>query len=227
MRQAWLAMLLLVLGGAAARGGETVQVRQLRCEYLTDPLGIDAATPRLSWTLRSDQRGQRQTAYQVLVASSPERLDQQQGDLWDSGRVASDATAQVVYAGKPLGFAAGVFLEGPGVGPRRQAERLEPAGPLGNGPAAARRLDGPVDRRRLGGRPAVAVRVAHRRHVDLVPRAGHGPQGQGAGRRSVLPPARRRPGRGETGICLADHCRRSTTSPSSSTARKWPTSTTS
>ncbi len=74
----------------------------MRCEYLHDPLGIDAAQPRLSWTLRSDVRGQRQTAYQVLVASSPELLQGQQGDLWDSGRVSSDETAQVVYAGKPL-----------------------------------------------------------------------------------------------------------------------------
>jgi alpha-L-rhamnosidase len=103
MRYAWLATFLLALGSSTSLAGETVQVADLRCEYLTDPLGIDAASPRLSWTLRSGQRGQRQTAYQVLVASSPERLGQQQGDLWDSGRVASDATAQVVYAGKPLG----------------------------------------------------------------------------------------------------------------------------
>ena len=103
MRQAWVAMLPVGSGRRGARGGETVQVRQLRCEYLNDPLGIDVAALRLSWTLWSDQRGQRQTAYRVLVASSPERLGQQQGDLWDSGRVASDATLQVVYAGKPLG----------------------------------------------------------------------------------------------------------------------------
>ena len=77
--------------------------REMCCEYLVDPLGIDEPAPRLSWTLHSDGRDQRQTAYQVLVASSSALLDRDQGDLWDSGKVASDETAQVVYAGKPLG----------------------------------------------------------------------------------------------------------------------------
>ena len=81
---------------------QAIQVGDLRCEYLKDPLGVDAAAPRLSWIIESPQRGQRQTAYQVLVASSPAALDRDQGDLWDSGKVASDETAQVVYAGKPL-----------------------------------------------------------------------------------------------------------------------------
>jgi alpha-L-rhamnosidase len=102
MRQAWLATLLTALGASAAQGATTLQVEDLRCEYLRDPLGIDEPRPRLSWTLRSDQRAQRQTAYQILVASSPELLEGQQGDLWDSNRVASAETAQVVYAGKPL-----------------------------------------------------------------------------------------------------------------------------
>jgi alpha-L-rhamnosidase len=74
-----------------------------RCEYQVDPLGIDVARPRLSWTLRSGERGQGQSAYQVLVASSPDGLARDQGDLWDSGRVASDQTIHVEYAGKPLG----------------------------------------------------------------------------------------------------------------------------
>jgi len=83
------------------------EVTNLRCEYRTDPLGIDAAKPRLSWILtdgrgKRESRGQKQTAYQVLVASTPELLAKGQGDLWDSGKVASDATTQIEYAGKPL-----------------------------------------------------------------------------------------------------------------------------
>ncbi|MBI4325727.1 MAG: glycoside hydrolase family 78 protein [Chloroflexi bacterium] len=74
----------------------------MRCEYLANPLGIDVTKPRLSWVIQSDQRGQRQTAYQVLVASTPERLAKDQGDLWDSGKVASDQSIQVEYAGKLL-----------------------------------------------------------------------------------------------------------------------------
>jgi len=74
----------------------------LRCEYLTNPLGIDVCEPRLSWKLTSSQRGQKQTAYRILVAGSPEALDKNVGDLWDSGRVESEQSSQVVYEGKAL-----------------------------------------------------------------------------------------------------------------------------
>jgi len=78
----------------------------LRCEYLTNPLGVDAVRPRLSWIPEAAPpaaRGQRQSAYQILVASSPETLAAGKGDLWDSGRVASGRTFHVEYQGKPLG----------------------------------------------------------------------------------------------------------------------------
>ena len=94
--------IFLFMAACGSAWADGLRVEQLRCEYLKDPLGLDAAKPRLSWIVASDERGQRQTAYQVLVAASPERLGQEQGDLWDSGKVASDETAQVVYAGKPL-----------------------------------------------------------------------------------------------------------------------------
>jgi alpha-L-rhamnosidase len=79
-----------------------VKVTQLRCEYLVNPIGIDAERPRLSWTLESRQRGESQTAYQVLVASSPQHLKRDKADLWDSGKVLSDQTAQVDYQGTGL-----------------------------------------------------------------------------------------------------------------------------
>lgn len=75
----------------------------LRCEYLANPLGIDEGRPRLSWQVTSAERGQRQTAYQIVVASEEATLKKGHGDLWDSGRVASEETVNVVYAGKPLG----------------------------------------------------------------------------------------------------------------------------
>lgn len=79
-----------------------VQITRLHCEYLKDPLSIDETAPRLSWELRSNQRGQKQTAYQILVASSQENLSNHNGDLWDTGKVNSDSSVHVVYQGKPL-----------------------------------------------------------------------------------------------------------------------------
>jgi alpha-L-rhamnosidase len=81
---------------------DAVKVAGLRCEYLTDPLGIDIARPRLSWVLESSERGQKQTACRVLVASSADRLAKDEGDLWDSGKVAGDTSIHVPYNGKEL-----------------------------------------------------------------------------------------------------------------------------
>ena len=74
----------------------------LRCEYRHNPLGIDATTPRLSWKIQSDARGVRQSAYQILVATSRDLLEKEQGDLWDSGKVESDQSVHVEYAGTAL-----------------------------------------------------------------------------------------------------------------------------
>jgi len=77
-------------------------VQNPRCEYLVNPSGIDVPAPRLYWVVNSGQRGQKQTAYRVLVATSKERLAANVGDLWDTGKITSDQTAHVEYKGKKL-----------------------------------------------------------------------------------------------------------------------------
>lgn len=80
-----------------------LRVARLRCEYLQNPRGLDERAPRLSWELVSARRGARQVAYRLTVASSADRLARDVADRWDSGRVESAATAQISYAGAPLG----------------------------------------------------------------------------------------------------------------------------
>lgn len=80
----------------------TSVVDNLRCEYLTTPLGIDIISPRLSWEINSAQRGAMQTSYQVIVASSPGLLKKDSGDLWNSGRITSDVSTGIIYEGAPL-----------------------------------------------------------------------------------------------------------------------------
>jgi len=79
-----------------------VAVKELRCEYRVNPLGIDVVKPRVSWITESNQRGQKQRAYQILVANSEEQLKRNEGQLWDSGKVESEQSNQVVYEGKPV-----------------------------------------------------------------------------------------------------------------------------
>ena len=78
------------------------KVTALRCEYLENPLGIDVPQPRLGWIMEAQQRSQKQTAYRVLVASSAEILGEDKGDLWDSGKCASDRSVHIAYEGRQL-----------------------------------------------------------------------------------------------------------------------------
>ncbi|SHL40724.1 alpha-L-rhamnosidase [Chitinophaga jiangningensis] len=95
--------LLLACLLCAIQVSAQVTIREQRCESLRNPRGIDVTAPRLSWQLQSTQRDVQQTAYQVLVASSQALLDKNQGDLWNSGVVQSDATLHIPYAGtQPL-----------------------------------------------------------------------------------------------------------------------------
>lgn len=96
-----LAIAALLLAGVASSRSR-LAVDGLRCEYLTDPLGIDVRKPRLSWILASEQRGQKQSAYRILVASSASNLSRERGDLWDSGKVDSAESTFIEYAGRPL-----------------------------------------------------------------------------------------------------------------------------
>ncbi len=92
--------LITVLAGFA--GAAEFSASNLRCEYQINPIGIDVLHPRLSWNIESSKRGQIQTAYQILVASEPALLKDGKADLWDSGKVISDKSNQIVYSGKTL-----------------------------------------------------------------------------------------------------------------------------
>jgi alpha-L-rhamnosidase len=96
------ALWVAVASIAAAPAPSSLVPINLTCEHRTAALAsdIDVDHPRLAWGLRSPERGAGQAAYQVVVASTPQRLAADDGDLWDSGRVASDAV-EVPYAGRP------------------------------------------------------------------------------------------------------------------------------
>lgn len=81
----------------------------LQCEGMMDPLGIDASTPRLSWISTSSQRGQVQTAYRIIVSGSLKKLEADKGDLWDSEKVESAASLNILYSGKPLSSGVACF----------------------------------------------------------------------------------------------------------------------
>ncbi|MDR0566469.1 MAG: glycoside hydrolase family 78 protein [Prevotellaceae bacterium] len=77
----------------------------LTCEYLANPLGVDLAQPRLAWKIEQpggSPKNQTQKAYRILVASSPAKLSNNEGDAWDSGETLSNKSTQVFYEGAPL-----------------------------------------------------------------------------------------------------------------------------
>jgi hypothetical protein len=114
-RRTVVVIALAVLGSAVPPGGVTMERARLtpvalRCDWMVDPLGVDSWPPRLSWQFQGDgQRGRHQTAWQVLVSASLERLKADQGEVWDSGRVASDEQLHLPYGGRRLRSAERLF----------------------------------------------------------------------------------------------------------------------
>jgi len=98
--------LLLVAGWCSMTAGSGADLSpiQLRCEHAEQPLAVDCSRPRFSWINESTsgKRALRQSAYQVLVASTADALARDRGDLWDSGKVESDASIEIEYSGRPL-----------------------------------------------------------------------------------------------------------------------------
>ena len=95
---------LFVVLQSCIAGSSGLKPERLRCEDLKDPSVIDIPNPRLSWinTDPSYVRNQSQTAWQILVASSPEELLKDNGDLWNSGKVNSQQSFNIAYKGQPL-----------------------------------------------------------------------------------------------------------------------------
>jgi alpha-L-rhamnosidase len=79
-----------------------IAVTNLQCEMLTNPKGIDVVKPRFSWQINTKERGVKQIAYQILIASSLEKLSNNESDVWNSGKINSDHSILVEYGGKPL-----------------------------------------------------------------------------------------------------------------------------
>lgn len=80
---------------------QEVRIHNLKSEYTNDPIGIDVA-PQFSWCIESDARGVKQTSYRILVASSPDNLSADIGDVWDSGIVNSTKSTGIQYGGIEL-----------------------------------------------------------------------------------------------------------------------------
>jgi len=104
-------LVLCILSNCNLKTNTTICTNDLKCEYKTNPLGIDNTAPRLSWKLTQENqvRGQKQIAYQILVASSLENLKKDNGDVWDSDRVASNQSVNVTYNGADLASAKQYF----------------------------------------------------------------------------------------------------------------------
>ena len=82
-----------------------LKVTHLTTEHMTNPSTVDELHPRLSWVneVQSDKvRGEAQTAYRIVVASSAEKLEVGDFDLWDTGKVKDDCSTLIPYNGKPL-----------------------------------------------------------------------------------------------------------------------------
>jgi alpha-L-rhamnosidase len=79
-----------------------LKVTDLKCEYASNPVGLDIQAPRLSWRIESGQRGVIQASYQVIVSSSLEKLSQSIADVWGSEKINDSKSTGISYKGPEL-----------------------------------------------------------------------------------------------------------------------------
>ena len=101
-------LVLLATSALLPAARATLEPLALRCDYAVEPLGVDSATPRLFWQVASLQRGQRQTAYEIIADPSAAVIEAAAGGVanhppaWDTGRVVSSQTTGIPFGGRPL-----------------------------------------------------------------------------------------------------------------------------
>ncbi|MCH2583834.1 MAG: alfa-L-rhamnosidase, partial [Planctomycetes bacterium] len=90
--------------------GADLAITDLTCEHRSNPTGLQAEVPRLSWLFRTEGKGKSQQAYRILAASSEATLARKEGDLWDTGKTRSTSNYLIFYKGeKPLQSGQRVF----------------------------------------------------------------------------------------------------------------------
>lgn len=83
----------------------------LRCEYMTNPVGIEELEPRLSWKVLSGRQGQNQTAFQVRVSADSMSLKHGEDLLWDSGKRGNGQNLFIRYGGEPVSTGRRVYWQ--------------------------------------------------------------------------------------------------------------------
>jgi len=102
-------MLFLCKANSQSAVLQPLKINEPRVEYHENPKGITILQPRFSWVLIGDGRNRSQSAYSILVSSSNGKLSENLGDVWDSGKVASNATNQIEFDGTQLVSKANYF----------------------------------------------------------------------------------------------------------------------
>lgn len=102
MRHFIASLLVMSLLWGCQAVSDKPEVVNLSCAGFTNPSGIDQESPKLGWMIKTQQKGVSQTAYQILVADKPALLLSDSANVWNSGRVISDRSVQIAYAGNDL-----------------------------------------------------------------------------------------------------------------------------
>ncbi|WP_165813888.1 alpha-L-rhamnosidase [Terrimonas sp.] len=87
---------------AKNRDLNAVTITAMQVDNAENPLGIDSRTPQFSWQTAGDLRNIKQTAYQVIITDAAEKLQLNEGDIWNSGKVLSSQSSGILYRGMPL-----------------------------------------------------------------------------------------------------------------------------
>ncbi len=96
-----LYILLAFAASSCQKASDKIPVENLKCEYLVNPIGIDAEAPRLAWQITGNKNGLMQTAIKIIVGTDSLEVASGKGNEWNSGKIKSE-NSMAIYSGKSL-----------------------------------------------------------------------------------------------------------------------------
>jgi alpha-L-rhamnosidase len=98
----YLTLFLFIGTFISCNSDHEIELSNLKCEYLRNPIGVDILQPRFSWNIFSDSRGVAQSAYRIIIGEQKDALINGKISIWDTGKTPSDKLTNIVYDGTPL-----------------------------------------------------------------------------------------------------------------------------
>lgn len=102
MKQSWLLLTLVIAVLISSCYNSSININETTCNHCPAPQVVNTLNPLFGWQMYSKKNGAKQTGFQILVSTTIEKISNDEGDIWDTGKIMSDNSQNIPFSGKKL-----------------------------------------------------------------------------------------------------------------------------